>query len=263
MNKLTIGLCALGLAAMCASCSNDDEIVDVYQKGGTVAAEAPHWQLTPNRQDVFVWKVDETVHNILNNMLVLGEVPTALCHDQVEHGCDSIGFFAGNECVGVADHAIQYDGKWLYLATVYEPVNFNTALTVAFKDGSSGLTYYWPENVFYSNNAVIGEITEPYQLDLTKAQTYPYHILVDVALPEKLAQGITGDDELAVFCGDECRGVFEVSAGRIRGDAFMRDNSEELHFRYYAASRKRVYATKAVQEHLGDVVVYYQTLALQ
>lgn len=254
----------LAMATAFTSCSNDDAPSEPNNLGGTAMSTPPHWEVTPNTRDVYNWVVDEEVHSILNNMIVLGEVPAQLCDDDADNpAADRIGFFADNECVGVADHTIPYEGRWLYMAQVYEPINFNTDITIAYKDASTGITYYWPDTMPYTNNGVVGEISEPFTLDISKAQTYPEQILVDVALPQDMAEYVSPDDELAIFCGEQCRGVFDVTTDRIRGNAFMVEKDEEMQFRYYSASRKLLYTTAPFAAHLGDVVIYYRTIELK
>ena len=249
----------VGILLLLCACSKEENTYNIFLDGGKAVSKAPRWEVAENKTLVYEWKVDEKTHSILYNMTMIGVIDDLQPGDLQDHSKDSVGFFAENECVGITSPKL-YDGKWYFMATIYSPVNFNTPITVAYKQSSASVTYYWPHIINYANNDVKGEISDPYLLNISEAQTYPEKITVNSVMPDVFVENLAPGDEAAIFCGDECRGVLEFSGNRVKGTAMMLHTEEDLCFKYYSATTKRIYTSLAYTTAVGDIVIYYDPI---
>lgn len=85
---------------------------------------------------------------------------------------------------------------------------------------------------------------------------YDNNMTVYVVLPDSLASTAHSDDEIAVFCGDECRGVAyseSLGNGKSVWMAMVYGNDgDALTFKYYSASSRHLYNTGSTISFSGD-----------
>lgn len=85
---------------------------------------------------------------------------------------------------------------------------------------------------------------------------YDNDMTVYVVLPADLAQSETSGDQIAVFCGSECRGVAyreQLAADKYVWIAMVHGNDgESLTFKYYSATSRHLYQTTAAIPFQGD-----------
>lgn len=87
--------------------------------------------------------------------------------------------------------------------------------------------------------------------------TFEHTMTVSVVLPDSLINGEQSSDKLAVFAGDDCRGVAEriqISAGRNVWMAMVYGNntSEVLSFKFYSSKTKYMYQSTTTMPFVVD-----------
>lgn len=92
---------------------------------------------------------------------------------------------------------------------------------------------------------------------VSNISTFEHTMTVSVVLPDSLVSGEQPVDKLAVFVGDDCRGVadrIEVYAGRNVWMAMVYGNntSELLSFKYYSNTTKYMYQSNTTMNFIVD-----------
>ena len=97
--------------------------------------------------------------------------------------------------------------------------------------------------VFTPNNLM----DDAYQLvfsPIGNSSKYPLYTQLSVSIPETVPFTVTKDDKLAVFVGDECRGILHTSAEdyfRWSSVVVSREENETATIRYYSAEKQGIY----------------------
>ena len=92
---------------------------------------------------------------------------------------------------------------------------------------------------------------------VSNISAFEHTMIVSAVLPDSIVSGEQPADELAVFVGDDCRGVadrIEVSVGRNIWMAMVYGNniSEVLSFKYYSSKTKYMYQSTSTTPFKGD-----------
>ena len=121
-------------------------------------------------------------------------------------------------------------------------------ISVLLLSTNSCFLYNGPEDDD-SNTEISGEIVDAPNWDLSDYSIYECNMTVIGVVP----QFVTSDlDELAFFCGDECRGVAEkvqlytdesVWIGMIYGDL----STFQISCKYYSESAKKIYECNEIE----------------
>ena len=83
---------------------------------------------------------------------------------------------------------------------------------------------------------IVYGVDEDFCIDFTPyCSKYPVKSSLTINLPEDITPA-TGD-QLAVFVGDECRGLQEVTTPVVQMTAYARQENEQASFRYYNATK--------------------------
>ena len=194
-------------------------------------AAAPDWQ-----------EPDATKFECSMNLLVeLGD-------DVVSYSTDGdvMGVFIGGECRGVSYRNKLSDGKVIFLLHVKgssEESEHPMELRY-YCDKLHHLTITDGVPPFMPNN-MIDDMTYQLEEHLGDGSTkYPFFTELEILLPEQLPFTENDDDMLAVFVGDECRGVGAKDPEFIPGwrvVVYSVKENETAHVRYYSAETGGVY----------------------
>ncbi len=82
---------------------------------------------------------------------------------------------------------------------------------------------------------------------VANSNTYEHSMSAIVMLPSALQPYENDNDELAIFCGDECRGTAERIKVNSQTSVWMMliygtdNNNEMLYFKYYSSNEKMMY----------------------
>lgn len=90
--------------------------------------------------------------------------------------------------------------------------------------------------------------------------SFEYTMTMAVALPDSLIAVEQSADKLAVFAGDDCRGIadrIEVSSGKYVWLAVVygNNNSETISFKYYSSKTKYMYQSSSTKPFAIDGVI--------
>lgn len=259
MKKLNIFF--LIFASLVASCHHDHEDDNL----GYEQVPAPHWTVSNGNAGSVTsvdWKVLESTHNIMSTMTVLGVPPTV--EGATTSADDVIGFFAGEECVGVVSPEKQSNGSWRYLLNVYSPKNPETSITLAYFSASQKCVYYWPDCLNFTTDGIVGTSEKPFAVT-GRNSNYTLEMPATITLPSAILAKVGAGDEMAVFCGDECRGVLSWDDFNdcFKGNIGMSKETETMTVKYYNASEKRIYTSPEFQASIYDVVIFVSNVNLK
>lgn len=95
---------------------------------------------------------------------------------------------------------------------------------------------------------------------VSNVSAFEYTMTVSVVLPDSLIGGEQLADKLAVFAGDDCRGVadrIEVSSGKYVWLAMVYGNntSDNLSFKYYSSKTKYMYQSVSLKSFVIDGMI--------
>lgn len=86
---------------------------------------------------------------------------------------------------------------------------------------------------------------KPPKWSVVNCDGFEYNMSAIVLLPQMLRSMESDNDELAVFCGEECRGTAERMQINSQKSVWMMlvygDNEDELYFKYYSHHNKSMY----------------------
>lgn len=261
MKKLNIFF--LIFASLVASCHHDHEDENL----GYEQVEAPHWKVSENttgagQSSIQNWKVLDGTKNIHSTMTVVGlppEVPNSVVSDQ-----DIVAFFVSGECIGVTNPIKIESGEWRYLLNIYKPKDLNTGVTMGYYSAAAKHVFYWLDCFAYSTDAIVGNIDEPFMVP-SRTSSFALEISTTIGLTPSLLEKVGAGDEMAVFCGNECRGVLTWDALQeyFVGNTGLSADTEKLVVKYYNASEKRLYTSSEFQASIYDVVIFERNIDLK
>lgn len=194
--------------------------------------EAPSWSennvVTVDPQ----WKVDDSSLDITSSMNIIAAVDCMQADDRLAAFCDGV-------CIGVCQPVETKFGLRFYLC-IYQPVEASHPVTFAFYSTSRQTVCYWPDMISFTNDAVIGLAGSPYMLLENESCRTPYQASLTYTLS---TSGLSDKDELALFCGDECRQLLPVADGPCSVRVNLQAESENLHVRYYSDIKGRIFTS--------------------
>lgn len=158
---------------------------------------------------------------------------------------DQMAIFINDECRGVSYRNVYPDGHVVFLLHV-KGNSTETEEEMELRYYSDGMHQLFVSNAvppFTPNNI----LEEAFQmiLELGDGSTkYPYRTELNVELPESLPSTPSEGDKMAVFVGDECRGICnynKVIYNGWRGVVFSYEPGETAQVRYYSSDKGGVY----------------------
>lgn len=235
----------LAVLAMAWGCSDDDKSGqnEPQWTGSTFALSAkPEWKIDwtsdatqPDWQEPSVMK-----YECYMNMLV------TLSNDIASYSTDDdrIAVFMGDECRGVSYPNKLSDGKVEFLLHVVgngeeagQPMELRYYCDGLHHLSVSGTSPFVPNNVL--------DRTYQRSLHVSEGSTkYPIFTSLTVILSKNLPFNENQGDMLAVFVGDECRGVGSTNREYFEGwkvTVYSRYAEETAQIRYYSAEKGGIY----------------------
>ena len=247
--KLYIILASALLILGGCSSDNENEGEGKSNVAFTPVDTAPNWAVDWTSNDAAPdWK-DPTPTKFECSMNMLVELSSLLLPYSTDD--DLLAVFIGDECRGVSRRNVTKDGDVLFLVHVKG----------ASEEAGQPMTMY-----YYSAGArqlFINEYTMPsfepnnlmdrndkdFTLILSPVETstkYPYFTEMMVTMPDDVPFTITADDKMAIFIGDECRGICQQAPNKEaydewRGVIYTRSDDEQGQLRYSSAEKQGVY----------------------
>lgn len=224
--------------AIITGCSDDNS--STSEVGSNGQHTGPGWTVSVSSYESANWSVADSTINILSSMMVYGALPDELLSTLDES--DRIAFFCKDECLDVTSPIKLKNGEWIYIANIYSP-HHNERITMAYASSKTEQIYYWTNLFDYEHDGVLGSTEEPFSVNMSSSKPYPYSVNVYATLPAELNSNRTGNDEMALFCANECRGVFKFNEQqkRYEGQFMMTKLEEQMQIRYFSASTGKYY----------------------
>lgn len=234
-------MASLTLAWGCSSDSSDEN--GSSRATFSPVASAPDWHVDLTWHDTAPDWQDPSSTQFECSMNLLVE----LGHQLVPFSSpgDQMAMFINGECRGVSYRNVTDDGTVVFLLHV-KGTSEESSQPMQIRYYSAGASQLFINDevpTFTPNNLM----EEAFQLVFdpqTTSTKYPELTELTVYLPAELPFNVSEDDRLAVFVGNECRGVM-VDGGELypgwKGDVYGLQQGEKAQLRYYSAEKGGVY----------------------
>ena len=245
-------MAALTLAWGCSS--NDDD--ETFIPGKEVQEEQPQWNgSTFAPSDKPEWAIDWTSNDAAPNWQEpessLYECSMSLLVEQddefIRYSSDGdvMAIFINGECRGVSYRNVLNNGGVAYVLHVKgNSAETNAAMELRYYNARMHQLFIDSFMPPFSPNNLMDEAYRLIQSIGDGSTKYPVDGMLTVMLPKQLPFTPTDGDMLAVFVGDECRGVGCADPEMYPGwrvNVFCRQRGEVVQVRYYSAEKGGVY----------------------
>lgn len=205
------------------------------------AADNPDWQLDLTGTDGRPgWMLPDPA-DYENDMFLLVRLQDELAASSSDDDCMAV--LINGECRGMSQVRNTTDGKvYYFLLKVHgNNADLNASLTLSYY--STQLKQLF---TLYGIDSFVPERTRGFDKDfvpplLSGSSKYPVERQLTVTLRQPVPFNVTADDRVAVFVGDECRGVGQAG---VPFTVFARDEAEPVQLRYYSADKGGIYSTR-------------------
>lgn len=247
---MSAAACCLLILGASWSCSSDDDgetsnTNPQFIHSTFASAESPDWYVDWTASDLAPdWQEPEsyTYECSMNMLVTLAPELLPLSTDD-----DRMAIFINGDCRGVSERNVYAsNGEIVFLIHAKgsdEEVGRNMEMRY-YSGGAHQLFLTSSVPVFTPNN-IIGE--EAFSIDIdpvTSSTKFPYFTELNVILPNELPFTVTDNDQMAIFVGDECRGVCANGKDAYtgwKGTVSQRQENEQAHVRYYSAEKGGIY----------------------
>ncbi len=209
----------------------------------TKVSTAPTWKVDWNWHDASPdWK-DSDPTQFECSMHVLVELADELA--AVSTADDKMSMFISEECRCVSYRNVTSDGKIFFLLHV-KGKSEETSQPMQLRYYSTGAQQLFVNNnipPFLPNNLM----EEAYNITLYpsgSSSKYPLYTVLTVKCPSTIPFNTSTNDKMAVFVGDECRGVLnnnDDENGGWKGNVYSYQAEEKAQIRYYSAEKGGIY----------------------
>lgn len=180
-----------------------------------------------------------------NSMTAVVAIPEEL--QFAASGDDEVAAFVGGELAAAGVPVQAADGTTAYALTIRKTDSQASEVTFQYYNARYSYLYVTDPVATFAAESAFGTLDAPQVLPIGTKGKYPFQMTAYVSLPEHLAAYADGQDELAAFAGDECRGVAEwIGAGVCRLTIIGNDEPADLHVRYYSGRNAYLYQTDAL-----------------
>jgi len=243
-----VAACSMLLLGALWSCSSDDDDNSDSQPQFThstyVAAESPDWFVdwSYSSPEPAEWADPEyTLYECSMSMLV--QLPQQLLRYSTDQ--DLMAIFVNGTCRGVSNRNVYSNGDVLFLINIRgASEDAGQQMELRYYSGGAQQLFVDPSVPTFTPNNIVDEAFS-ILLDPTVCSTkYPYFSEFYAVLPAVLPFTISDEDKLAVFVGEECRGVLNYGGDGYegwRGEVMLRQVGEQGYMRYYSATTGGIY----------------------
>ncbi|MCR5819651.1 MAG: hypothetical protein K6F94_01700 [Bacteroidaceae bacterium] len=242
-----VGLVACCLFLVCISWSCSSEEVDV-NSGLThstfTEAEVPEWSVDMTYSDPFPeWEEPESYayECSMSLLVLLSEELIPYSNDD-----DRMAVFINGTCRGISQRNVDSNDSSIVFLIYAKGSSEEVSEPMELRYYSGGNHQIFISNAvppFTPNNIL--DNTFAVSINSTVSSTkFPYYSEVGVELPDDLPFTVSDGDQMAVFVGNECRGVFihnENFFPAWRGEIMQREQEEQGYVRYYSAEMGGIY----------------------
>lgn len=196
--------------------------------------EAPHWEISHPLFFTPHWLVADDAIDLTSSMNIIATVDIPICEDDV------LAAFCDEVCIGVSTPIETIFGLRFYL-NINRPAESNHLITLAYCCAELQTTYYWIDNLSFQHDGILGKASDPILLSSEEAWNSLYPVKLTYTLP---ITEPANEDELSLFCGDECRMLLPLSPKATTVRISMVQQSETFHVRYYSDVEGKIYLSE-------------------
>lgn len=221
------------------ACSSDDNEGTATFSSGLKPSWTVDWQYNDPAPS---WKEPESTL-FECSMDVLVELDDELLPYSTD--ADRMAMFINSECRGVSMRNVMANGRVYFLLHVKgTSEEAGSVLHLRYYCDSVNHLFMEDEIVHFTPNNVMDDTFQFVFSPVERSSKYPFYTQLVVMLPENLPFKLTEDDMMAVFVGDECRGICKANTDMYpgwRGIVYKRWAEEEVEVRFYSADKKGIY----------------------
>lgn len=232
-------IAALTIAWGCSSDSSDGDTYNLNYSVTTTTAR-PNWAIDwYNNEPAPNW--EEPNQNLFeHSMYIILTLPENLVPFSTDD--DLMAVFINNECRSVATASPLEDRSKVYFVNTVRGNDTDKEVYFTLKYYSGGLrhTFVIDGTDQYVPDLILGLDKDIVPNIMAGSTKYPCQMMIDPVLSEKLPFTPSPDDLIAVFVGNECRGVARAQESTSMV-IYGRHDGEEGTLRYYSAEQKGIY----------------------
>ena len=234
---LVFGLFAL----LVLGCSNDDDSSAGSTKLATVSA--PAWSVDLTGNEVAPTWESPTPSKFESSMFLMVKLQEELEPYSTDH--DLMAIFIGDECrTQPAVPQREDDGDVYFVLKVRgNSVDRDVNITLSYYCDSLHQIFNLTGKESFATERTYGVDNDFEPRLLRGCKKYPVQNSLTVSLPANPPFSTSANDLVAVFVGDECRGVGTVDKAFT---SFRTNEGEVLQLRYYSAEQNVIYTMKQV-----------------
>ncbi len=239
--------CCLLLLGASWSCSSDDssDATSQFAHSTFTSAESPNWFVDWTASDAAPdWQEPESyTYECSMNMLVT--LDPELLPFSTDN--DRMAIFINGDCRGVSERNVYADNSEIVFLIHVKGSNEEMGLQMEMRYYSGGAHQLFIDGgtpPFTPNNIIEGEAFSSNFNPINSSTKFPYFTELTVMLPNELPFTVTDNDQMAIFVGDECRGVCisrKNAYSGWKGSVSQRQENEQAYVRYYSAEKGGIY----------------------
>lgn len=248
-------MAALTLVWGCTSDDDSGNEVSQYKATFTSVQEAPDWSVDFYSNDPKPSWTPIDNSEFESSMVIVAKLQKELVPFSTDD--DVMAVFINNSCHTIAPRNIDiYNGENIYFVlNVYgTPTDNTSGVTLSYYSGGlHQLFTVSQENMVFLNEFTIGTDKDfiPHMLYGTSKYPIINHIFVET--PDNPPFNVSDDDIVAVFVGNECRGVNKVGNPIT---VYRYNADEQVYVRYYSSEKQGIYTSPQTVKPVSSATDY-------
>lgn len=221
---------------MAWGCSSDDS--DSNSSAKFIAGQKPDWHVNMTGSDEQpAWPMPDYTkyeYDMFMQVTLQDELAATSSDD------DRIAVFIGGECRAVTSqrNSTKDNGAYFMLRVYGNRTDMQSPLTLSYYSAQQKQLFTLQNVDVFVPDRTVGFDTDFVPSLLSGSSKYPVQRQLTVTLRQNSLATVMANDQVAVFVGDECRGVGQVGTPFT---VYAREEGETLQVRYYSTDKGGTY----------------------
>jgi len=248
---VSVAACCLLLSGALWSCSSDDDEASAPAPGPEpqtshstfVSAGMPNWFVDWTYTDPMPDWQEPLSYDYECSMYLLVTLTDELRYFSTDQ--DRMAFFINGTCRSVSERNLYAGDEVVFLVHVKgSSEEADAPMEIRYYSGGAQQLFISNAAPPFTPNNILDQAFVTGLNAAGHGAKYPYSTDLTVILPDELPFTISADDKMAIFVGDECRGVCEYAPEYYpgwKGTVYQRQTDEQAQVRYYSAEKGGIY----------------------